>query len=200
MSRLRYATTRALYETFPRKVTKLAELPTDEPPITFLKRLSSEEKFEDAMTFCAYMLPRREAVWWGCGCARAFIRDIVQDRAGCLVAAETWVREPDEARRLYALDLGRRGDNNDELTWLALAAGWAGGQLGAHPKLQVPVPQYLTPRAVRIAVLLSALHIPLPDKTARVSARIEEGIKLAEVGLNGPGGKAQARKEVERWR
>jgi hypothetical protein len=25
------------------------------------------------VAFCAYLLPRREAVWWACGCTRSFL-------------------------------------------------------------------------------------------------------------------------------
>jgi hypothetical protein len=47
----------------------------------------------------------------------------------------------------------------------------------------VPVPQYMTPRAARIAILLSARHVELTERTPRMRSRIEEGIKLAETGL-----------------
>ena len=49
-----------------------------------------------------------------------------------------------------------QGDSNDPVTWLALGAGWSGGALLAHPQHLVPVPAYMTPRAARIAILLSA--------------------------------------------
>ena len=183
MSRVRFATARALFETFPPSVTKLTVGPTDDAPVAFLRNLSSQEKFEDAVTFCAYLLPRRETVWWACGCAKAFLDEIAPGRAAGLVAAEAWVREPSEERRLKALEVGTAGDSNDELTWLALAAGWAGGSLNPDPRAPVPVPQYMTPRAARIAILLSARQLKLTERTARMRIRIEEGIKLAETGL-----------------
>jgi hypothetical protein len=187
MSRVRFATARALFETFPPTVTKLKVAPTDESPSAFLKSLSTEEKLEDAVTFCAYLLPRREAVWWACGCAKAFLGDIVPGRAAGLTAAEAWVREPSEQRRTQALEVGTNGDSNDELTWLALAAGWAGGMLATSPDpkrpVTVPVPQYMTPRAARIAILLSARRIPPSERSARMQSRIDEGIRLAESGL-----------------
>jgi hypothetical protein len=180
MSRLRFATARALFETFPVAVTKLAVAPTDESALVFLKNLSADEKLDDAVTFCAYLLPRREAVWWACGSARSFLGDIAPSRTTGLSAAETWVREPSEKHRLIALDVGNNGDANDALNWLALAAGWAGGMLSANPKAPVPVPQYMTPRAVRIATLLSANGIDPAERTSRMRARVAEGIKLAE--------------------
>ncbi len=180
MSRLRFATARALFETFPSSVTKLTAAPTAESPLVFLKNLSDGDKLDDAVTFCAYLLPRREAVWWACGSARSFLGDIPSGRAEGLSAAEAWVQEPNEQRRQVALDVGNKSDSNDALTWLALAAGWAGGMLSSHPKMPVPVPQYMTPRAARIAILLSANGVEPTERASRMRARIGAGIKLAE--------------------
>lgn len=183
MSRVRFATARALFETFPQTVTKLSVGPTDDAPVTFLRNLSASEKLEDAVTFCAYLLPRREAVWWACGCAKSFLDDVAPTRSASLDAAEAWVRVPNEEHRLAALEVGTAGDSDDPLTWLALGAGWAGGTLSSHPKMPVPVPQYLTARAARIAVLLSAQRVKSTERASRIQARIAEGIKLAEAGL-----------------
>jgi hypothetical protein len=182
MSRVRFATTRALFETFPANVTGLTVAPTDESPVTFLKNLSTAGKLEDAVTFCAYLLPRREAVWWACGCVKAFLPNIEATRAAGLRAAETWVRDPSEQHRLAALEIGGRGDSDDSSTWLALGAGWSGGMLSAHPKMPAPTPQYLTPGAARTAILLSAHGLAPEQRTPRIRARIAEGIKLAEGG------------------
>jgi hypothetical protein len=182
MSRLRFATARALYEAFPPAVTRLKAAATDDAPLVFLKDLSEREKVDDAVTFCAYLLPRREAVWWACGSVRAMLGTIEPRRAAGLGAAEAWVREPDEAHRSAALDVGLRGDQNDAVTWLARAAGWAGGSLNVDPKVPVPSPQYLTPSAARIAILLSAQPIAPPERTARLRACIADGMKLADAG------------------
>jgi hypothetical protein len=183
MPQTRFVTTLALFETFPPSVTRIAAEPTDEPPTSFLKKLSAQHKFEDAITFCAYLLPRREAIWWACGCVRALLGDIAASRAGPIIAAEAWVYDPDDEHRRTALEIGKQGDSNDPLSWLALGAGWSGGALLAHPQFLVPVPPYMTPRAARIAILLSA-RISKPEQyTARMQACIVDGIGLAETGL-----------------
>ena len=73
--------------------------------------------------------------------------------------------------------------SSSPLTWLALAAGWSGGPLSAHPKALPPVPPYLTARAVRIAVLLSAHALEKDQRGARLQAWIAEAIALAQDGL-----------------
>jgi len=183
MFQTRFVTTRALFESFPRSVTGIAAEPTDEPPVVFLKKLSAQHKFEDAIGFCAYLLPRREAVWWACGCVRTLLGDIAASRSGPIIAAEAWVYNPDDEHRRIALEIGKRADNNDPLSWLALSAGWSGGALLAHPQHLVPVPAYMTPRAARIAILLSARIFDPEQYTARIQACIVDGIKLAETGL-----------------
>jgi hypothetical protein len=183
MSQIRFATALALFETFPRSVTKIAAAPTDEPPINFLKKLSAQHKFEDAITFCAYLLSRREAVWWACGCARAMLGDIAESRSGPVIAAEAWVYDPDDEHRRAALEIGTQSDNNDPLSWLALGAGWSGGALLVHPQFPVPVPPYMTPRAARIAILLSARTVKPDQYAARMQACIVDGMRLAETGL-----------------
>ena len=81
MSRVRFATAKALFDTFPETYKKIGAKPTDQFPIDFLKGLVSQAKLDDAVTFCAYLLPRREAVWWACGCVRAHMGDIPQNQA-----------------------------------------------------------------------------------------------------------------------
>jgi hypothetical protein len=183
MSRVRFATARALYETFPEVAEQIKIAPTDQFPIEFLKNLVSKGKLDEAVAFCAYLLPRREAVWWACTCARASLGEIPRDRGACVLAAEAWVYDPDDAHRKAALEIGAASDSNDPLTWLALAAGWSGGLLVTFPSLPVPVPTYMTARAARIAVLLSAAKAGKDQRPARLQACIEDGIKLAETGL-----------------
>ena len=45
-------------------------------------------KIEDAVTFCSFLLPRREAVWWACRSARAPSGHIAEDRATALLSWE----------------------------------------------------------------------------------------------------------------
>lgn len=183
MSKVRFATARSLFESFPELSTQISVAPTSDNPVAFLRNLSSQDKFGDAVTFCAHLLPRREAVWWACKSSTAFLGDIVESAAGCLKAAEAWVGVPNDANRRAALEAGEQADKDDPLTWLALAAGWSGGMLFSEPKAPVAVPPYLTARAVRIAIMLSEPYVSPGDAAARRRACIADGIELAEHGL-----------------
>src|ERR1700716_2245623 len=117
MSRSRFATIRALSESFPEALENIRVEPTDEPPIAFLNRLVAAGKPDQAIEVCAYLLPRREAVWWGCASARTLLRGRLGDTTG-LVAAEAWVRDPSEENRQRALDIGTKGPSHEPVTLL----------------------------------------------------------------------------------
>lgn len=181
-SLIRFATARSLFEAFPELATRVTAEPTDEPPVSFLKKLQARTKFGEAVSFCAFLLPRRESVWWGCGSVRSFLRDAFPAQPAGLIAAEAWVSAPDDQHRRAALEAGNCSDDANPLTWLARAAGWSGGTLSSHPKGQVPVPQYMTPRAVRIAILLGAAQATT-DREAIHRDCIASGIRIAETGI-----------------
>jgi len=182
MPQIRFATARSLLDSFPELSKQLTVAPTDEAPLDFLQKLSAQEKFEDGVTFCAHLLPRREAVWWACSVIKAAAIDSPSQSEGFL-AAQKWIHDPSEDNRLATLATGNKADKAKPSTWLALGAGWSGGMLSSHPKAAVPMPHYLTPRAARIAILLNAQPIPAGERSAGLRASITEGIKLAETGL-----------------
>jgi hypothetical protein len=183
MSLVRFATAQALFETFPELSQKISAKPSEQFPTKFLQALVAADKIEEAVTFCAYLLPRREAVWWACGCVRTLLGHIAEDRVAALLAAEAWVKEPDNERRQAALELGTNGHCDDPLTWVALAAGWTGGFLVSGPQRSIPMPQYMTARATRTAILISALSVNRDQRPAHLQACIADGTRLAENGL-----------------
>lgn len=180
MPHLRFATAQSLFEAFPELANKATVAPGNELPIPYLVRLSAQGKFDEAVAFCAHLLPRREAVWWACGSVRAFLGAGLRAASPALTAAEIWAHEPTTDHRASALRIGQESDDADPLTWLALSAGWSGGALGPNPHNTVPVPVYLTARAARIAIFLSARYLATADQAERQGACIAEGIRLAD--------------------
>jgi hypothetical protein len=178
----RFATAEALFETFPELSQKITARPSEQSPTVFLQTLVAGGRIEDAVTFCAYLLPRREAVWWACGSARVPLGHVAGDRAAALAAAEAWVKEPDDERRQAALEIGTKGHCDDPLTWVALAAGWSGGFLVSGPQRSIPMPQYMTARATRTAILISALSVKRDQRPAYLQACVADGTRLAEEG------------------
>ena len=76
MGELRFATARALFDSFTMANSRISVPPTDEPALDFLRGLVSQDKLDDAVSFCAYLLGRRECVWWGCRSVRRLLDPI----------------------------------------------------------------------------------------------------------------------------
>jgi hypothetical protein len=178
MASLRFLTVRDLYEAFPIAQGDVGAAPSDEPSLDFLRSLVTKEAWGPAVSFCAYLLPRREAVWWGCQSLRQIQPRRAAKEAQALDTAEEWVREPEEDRRMAALNVGREGDYGAPATWMALAAGWSGGSV-APGFTNAPAPPYQTARAIRAGLMIAMAGVPNTDMSRVLTPCLEEGIALA---------------------
>ena len=172
------STARQVFEAFPIAAADIEIEPKDETPLDFARKLCPGARFE-AIVYLAYLLPRREAVWWGCQCVRAIGGNKADD---ALLAAEAWVRDPDETRRRAALNLGWTRNARLATTWLALAAGQSGGSIAAEDAPHVPAPPQATALDVKAAVILAIAQSPPAGQLAWLSACVEAGIRFAEGG------------------
>src|SRR5689334_7245962 len=107
MSRLRFSTAREVFETYPAARQAVTMAPTTEPPLAFLGRLIRGPAPTEAASFCAFLLPRRETVWWALQAVRSMQPPGTQDPG--LAAAEAWVREPGDRTRFEALRQAQAG-------------------------------------------------------------------------------------------
>lgn len=177
MSRLRFSTAREVFDTFPAAGKLIRTPPTIEHPLVFLKRLAQGPAPADAIGFCAFVLPRREAVWWAAQSLRAMQAQGAAPDQG-LVAAETWVRNPHDDTRRAALALADEADTALPGTWVAFAAGYSGGSMVATHS--VPCPPDLTAKMARIAVLTALGRLSGRDHQAALRNCVEACIRLAD--------------------
>lgn len=188
MPRLRFETARDLFDAYPAAQDELLIEPTDEFSLEFLRSLAVDK----AVGFCAYLLPRREAVWWACQCVKALVPPHTDEEQMALKAAEDWVKEPEEERRLEALAIGRQSNYRLATTWVALAAGWAGASMppGALAGFEgpnvaalgdnwLPIPPDQTAKAVRTSILIAASRLDPKDRAELLQTCINEGARLA---------------------
>ena len=178
-SRLRFTAARQVFEAFPAIAADIDMRPGDEPPLDFARKLLARARRFDAVTYAAYLLPRREAVWWGCQCVRAIGEDKADD---ALLAAEAWVRDPEEAQRRAALSLSASGDRRVATTWLASAAGHSGGSITPEGSRPFAAPPHMTAVGVKVAIILAIADSPLPGQSAWINACVEAAIAFAEGG------------------
>jgi len=126
---------------------------------TGIDRLAAAKRMPEAVRLAAHALPKREAVWWACMCARAVPdpalapADIV-----ALDAAEHWVRRPDEAARRTAETAAQKTRFRSPEAWAAMGAFWSGGSMAPEGQPVVPPAEHLTGVAIAGAVVLSAVR------------------------------------------
>jgi hypothetical protein len=177
LQRARFATARDVFETYPSAAEDVRVQPTDEEPFAFAQALVRGATPEDALSFCAYVLPRREAVWWSCQCVRLLAKELSAADMAAIQAAEEWVREPGDEKRLKTMTIGMQADRNSAATWVALAAAWSGGRMfvGENAVLAAP---HLTPRAVRIAVLTALARVGAKERARQIQACLNGAVRL----------------------
>jgi hypothetical protein len=156
MARLRFETVRDVIEAFPIAEHELNIEASDDPALDFLSSLTSGGAVDKAAGFCAFLLPRREAVWWGCRSVRTLVPRRTLDEEEGLRVAEEWVHDPAEDRRVTALELGMHHST----------------------KLAIPIQPHQTARAVRAAILIAACRVNMADKTELMRTCLEDGIRI----------------------
>ena len=183
MAHLRFERVRDLIDAFPSVAFELDIEPSDEGSLDYLSSLAGGGEHDKAVGFCAYLLPRREAVWWGCRSVLKFVpKGTLEEREG-LRLAESWVTEPEEDRRMAALELGMRYSSKLATTHLALAAGWSGRTFSVAGGDPIPIQPYSTARAVRAAILIAACRASQTERSEFLRGCVEDGIRIAVDGM-----------------
>jgi len=179
MARIRFTTVRDLYEAFASAQADIRVEASDEAPLRVMRMLVGTDSLYQAAAMCAYLLPRREAVWWACEAVRSLVGLPFPTEEENLQAAENWVREPEDAQRRVALELGARSDQSSPATWAALAAGWSGGNIGLDGA-QMPALPFQTAKAAYSAVMIGVSRVVPADQGKRLRGCIDRGIRLVD--------------------
>jgi hypothetical protein len=182
MASSRFDTAVQVFETFPAISREMSAKPSDDPPLDYLAKVLASGSPEDAVTFCAYILDRRQAVWWASQCLRHLGQPTNRNEEYALKLAEAWVRDPEEHRRLAALELGLNGDHNVPAVWTALAAGTAGGNFKFGDVTGPPVPAHAAAQAARVAVLGALAAVPARERRETLTQCVDIGRKLLANG------------------
>lgn len=179
-NRVRFETARELFDAFPTAMEDMTAVPSPQPSLDFLRALLAGPTPEEAITFCAYLLPKRVAVWWGHQCLVNLSEGLTAQDRDLLAVAESWVREPEEDQRYAALEAGMAARVKSPGAWVALAAGWSGGSMSPSGMAPVVPPAHLTARAINAAVLSAVARVPPKQRAAVLSACVTMGIQMTE--------------------
>jgi hypothetical protein len=179
MSTVRFNTVQDLYDAYETAEADVGKPPSDTGSLDFLRALGADKEWNPAISFCAYLLPRRTAVAWGCRSLRRALPRTVAEEDKALAFAEAWVAEPEELQRRKVLALGNQSDTRAATTWLALAAGWSGGSVVSAESGYVAARAEQTARAIRVALMIAVSRLPVDAAGTIVPAWLEDGIQLA---------------------
>jgi len=138
-----------------------------------IERLEAAGRAIEACKLAAHALPKREAVWWACMCARAAPDPQVMPEAlaldlKALEAAEAWVRRPEEALRRAAMAAAEKANYRSTEAWAAVGAFWSGGSMAPEGQPVVPPGEHLTGVAVGGAVVLAGVRLRPQETEARL--------------------------------
>ncbi len=181
-SRIRFANAAVVFDTFPRLELYSVKPSGTVEPLDHARTLAASSRPTTALAFLAHLLPRREAVWWGCQCVSAVLGETANDEG--LRLARLWVRAPDEIVRRAALEFSQASDLRKPTSWLARAVGYSGGSILAVDQPISPPPPDACALAVNAAIVLATtaqaplLILPWMRACAEAGARFAEGDEL----------------------
>jgi hypothetical protein len=179
MIHARFVTVGDLFDSFPSAAADVGAASESTASLDFLKGAIQRQQWEPAISFCAYLLPRRVAVAWGCRSLRRMLPARKPEEERLLEFAEAWVAEPDEPRRRKALAAGSVGDTRSPATWVALAAGWSGGSIVPEEMGYIPADPEKTAKAVRVALFIALSGLENGDQQRIMTTCLQDGIQLA---------------------
>ena len=178
--RIRFPTAAEVFEAQPEVAEDMVARPNGEGPVPFVRTLLDSETPEEAITFSAYLLAIREAVWMGHECLMHVRSTLGESDVEMLRLAEAWVRSPDEETRNAALEAGMRQSPKSPGSWIALAAGWSSGSM-LPPDQQAVVPLgCLVPRAVNAGVLSALARLDASVREKTLKDFVEIGLTIVE--------------------
>lgn len=156
------------------------KLRPESAPADFLDALIGEGLYLDAARFLAHALPKQEAVWWACQCARSAAgHAIAAPAAAALTAAEAWVVDPSDEHRRAALLAAETAGIGTPAGCTALAAFLSGGSLAPKDCPEVVPASHLTGRSVAGAITIAAVQTEPEKMTDKLKSFVNSGLDIA---------------------
>lgn len=172
---LGYRSARDLFLACPAIARDMKAPATDRPPLEFCRALLAGRVPEEAITFCAYLLPERAAVWWGHECLRNLAELLASVDLQLLAIVHDWVAEPDNPRHRAALSSVIDVSPITPAAWIVLAAAWQ------DPAFNMTSTGYPAAHAVNAGILTGLASVSLVDRFTVLSAFVEMGIQMVEM-------------------
>lgn len=146
----------------------------------FLRLVTEQGHYADAVRFLAHALPRREAVWWAWVCARrAAGAEPKPPIKAVLDATERWIAQPTDEHRRLAMQRAEEADFGTPAGCAGLAAFLSGDNLApANVPTPVPPGEFVAAKAIAGAVVLAAV-VNEPEKAEeKFQAYLQQGLEV----------------------
>lgn len=149
----------------------------------FIHQLIEQQLYPDAVRFLAHALPKREAIWWACLCARNNLTDTTHaNEVKAIELTEAWVYKPTEENRKLTLLAAEATAFKTAASWAAVAAFWSGDDISPVPQAVVPPGEKLFAKAVVGAVMLAASQGQTNKVDDKYQLFLQQGIHIASGG------------------
>ena len=156
-------------------------------PDELITHLAQEGKFLDALRLRAYLLPKREAVWWGCLCVREDLGEpLPPPQIAALEAAVAWAEDPVEKHRRAAEQRAEAAKFSGVGATLALSAFWSDGSIAPEGNPDVLPDERLTSQGVAAALISAAYQGDANKATGRIHAFLARGKDIADQKIRLP--------------
>jgi hypothetical protein len=173
---LRFRTARELFAAYPGISQDITATPNGQMSLDFCRGLVMGRVPEEAVTFCAYLLSGRAAIWWGHECL-GYLQDVLDegDRQ-VLQLVHAWISAPMEQRHRQALYEATATVERTPAIWIAIASGW---------EIEQSASEYdqtsAAARAVNAGILAGLARVALADRATVLNVFVGMGIQLAEI-------------------
>lgn len=174
VSGLRYETARDLFEARPCVARAMLAEPNDQASLDFCRLLLDGETPEEAVTFCAYLLPERAAVWWAHECLGHLAELLDEEDTHLLSVVADWVAAPDDPLLRAAL-AEAAGQAMTPAGRLAIAVSDTNGATGTLDAACTVA------GGVNAAILTALARVAIADRFSLIEAFVEMGTQLAEI-------------------
>ena len=173
---------RDLFEAIPKIAEDMTARPDTQDSLTFIEALARSGTPEEALTFSAYALMPRHAVWWGHECLRHADAKLGDEDRAMMELAAAWVGQPDEDHRYAALDAAMATEAKTPGVWIAFAAGWSSGSMSRRGQPAVPAPTFLAGRAVNAGVLSALARVGRDERQPMLQTYVKMARMLVSEG------------------
>lgn len=148
----RFDTLADLYVAIPQlaEVTQQRPRPEEEA-LDYLMRLRQSTTPEEAVTFTAFAIQPKLAIWWGHECLRTMPDALTALDRQMMELTASWIGRPDTPMRHHVMREALWAPAKSPGVHLGLAVGWSGGSIA--PNDPAPVGPSRCPRAINTAIL-----------------------------------------------